>query len=894
MSFIDTRDISLNEQQMFLLLRSFEQDMKSIISYFLSERIARKELFAHCLEKIEKRRNTERNIDTLDLDLLDISDLFEILFRYKPLLPNDILLDFNSLKNSQSELIRIRNRIMHSRPLYEDDDKNLLHFLGDLRSDAWKSLRQNSQNLSDSKILESIVISDSDESGILHNLPKAEHGETGLVGRQSDISQIKDWLSDDRISVVTITGSGGLGKTALALQIAYDLIDSKNCPFEAVLWVSLKKEKLTIEGIQEISEAVTDIPAAVSKIGEALDSSFRGAINDLAGVLSDSKVLICIDNLETVSGTDFMELYDSLKNVKFLLTSRNGVGQIERRYDLAPLSDKDGLHYLHLLIRKYRVNSLADISEESKKQIVTEFMNNPLSIKWFVLSIAAGKTIYEIKNKRKELINFCVQSVILALDVRSRSVLLALYVANKAVLFEDLLNLTQFDANDVSLGIQELSRNALIRTRMISTNFLREEVQLTEIATSFIKNSGGFLEEELKKFEKLHELQNFDESRRLEDLKVSRFQPFSIYLRNSEDKSVAAILRKSLKIQKINPKQALELIDVAKRTTPDYWEVYKVEGYVRHFLGEDALSLELYFKGLELAPNDEDKSIMFYFLAKKYLDMLELDRAQEMSLNALNLWQTHETLHQHGWIMIRQKRFSEGIRMIEPLLEQAPGDSRLIYITTLIGAYRRWADYCLEIEKNPDQSFIHLSKAFTILTTELDSGTTDSRFHEENARIIYQTGEILRVIHRYKSELDNQTIETAQKYYARLSEAFRNHRYGAKIKDQIVRFSTYSAEFHKMISAIIPDFELAQSNSSHENFAVTVYQGRIHSIIEGRYGFIENDSFPDNVFFSGAALLPGVKLNDLLKGQDIVFELEASITNDATRVKAKSVWFPEI
>jgi hypothetical protein len=96
-----------------------------------------------------------------------------------------------------------------------------------------------------------------------------------------------------------------------------------------------------------------------------------------------------------------------------------------------------------------------------------------------------------------------------------------------------------------------------------------------------------------------------------------------------------------------------------------------------------------------------------------------------------------------------------------------------------------------------------------------------------------------------------------------------------------------------MILGFVPEIEINQSALNPDTHDVIVYHGKIHSIVDGRYGFIENGNFPDNVFFSGAALLPGVRMSDLLRGQDIVFELEASITNDVTRVKAKSVWFPD-
>jgi cold shock CspA family protein len=64
----------------------------------------------------------------------------------------------------------------------------------------------------------------------------------------------------------------------------------------------------------------------------------------------------------------------------------------------------------------------------------------------------------------------------------------------------------------------------------------------------------------------------------------------------------------------------------------------------------------------------------------------------------------------------------------------------------------------------------------------------------------------------------------------------------------------------------------------------------VHSTIDGRYGFIEHKDYPRNVFFSGAALLPGIRVSSLIKGQSVSFELEENLSEDLSRFKAKSVW----
>lgn len=43
---------------------------------------------------------------------------------------------------------------------------------------------------------------------------------TSLLGRDADVSTLRDWLADPAVRFVTVTGPGGVGKTRVALEIA--------------------------------------------------------------------------------------------------------------------------------------------------------------------------------------------------------------------------------------------------------------------------------------------------------------------------------------------------------------------------------------------------------------------------------------------------------------------------------------------------------------------------------------------------------------------------------------------------------------------------------------------------------------------------------------------------
>src|SRR5690606_10783121 len=73
---------------------------------------------------------------------------------------------------------------------------------------------------SDKQALVQELFPDSAGATITHNLPRRQHKK--LVGRDRELAEIRNFLSPrHRVGVVCISGGGGVGKTALALEIAH-------------------------------------------------------------------------------------------------------------------------------------------------------------------------------------------------------------------------------------------------------------------------------------------------------------------------------------------------------------------------------------------------------------------------------------------------------------------------------------------------------------------------------------------------------------------------------------------------------------------------------------------------------------------------------------------------
>ncbi|MFN2470787.1 MAG: adenylate/guanylate cyclase domain-containing protein [Gaiellaceae bacterium] len=129
------------------------------------------------------------------------------------------------------------------------------------------------------------------------NLP-AQPGP--LIGRERELEELVALVRAER--VVTMTGSGGSGKTRLALQVAAELVGQFS---DGVFWVPLA--------------AVTGARLVVATIGSTL-----GAQADPASHIDERRMLLLLDNLEQVleAAPALSELVGRCPNLHLLVTSR--------------------------------------------------------------------------------------------------------------------------------------------------------------------------------------------------------------------------------------------------------------------------------------------------------------------------------------------------------------------------------------------------------------------------------------------------------------------------------------------------------------------------------------------------------------------------------------------
>jgi hypothetical protein len=172
---------------------------------------------------------------------------------------------------------------------------------------------------------------------IAHNLPRRQHQK--LVGRDSELDEIRSFLSPHhRVGIVCISGSGGIGKTALALEIAHFFYEtaSRLSPderFDTIIWVTAKNVELLPAGKVQRHPTFTDVDGIYRAIADLMDVPviFRTATRAEQNIiinrlLAQKRVLLVLDNLEDVDDTELMIfLRDLPAPSKAVITTRHRI-----------------------------------------------------------------------------------------------------------------------------------------------------------------------------------------------------------------------------------------------------------------------------------------------------------------------------------------------------------------------------------------------------------------------------------------------------------------------------------------------------------------------------------------------------------------------------------------
>lgn len=735
MSLLQERD------RLFAVIGALEEDLRDLIAVHLIGDASSEEVLGPAFARASQRQEEDSDAPSGStiLDYMDLGDAVDVLFRWRARLPADVEVALREVAEDLNRILPIRNRVMHRRPLLPDDMA---------RAEAL-ALKLSGSPPDFSYLVDAIARLKSDpqwsplaiEDGaapVLNNLPLVDFDETGLVGRQRETTRLaRDVraLASSRTPVITVVGPGGVGKTALVLQVLHDLVNDPECPYELVSWVSLKSEFLSASGVQSIRDAVLTVEQAIPVLAAPLDDSFDGSVDALAEAVSGLRALIVIDNLETVSGQEIIELIDRLpEEMSYLFTSREGLGQLERRFNLESLDLRSGVDLLRRSCRARGLGHLARMQQEDAERLVDRLNRLPLGIRWYVAAVEAGKDPMVAAGDQADLLRFCVENVYQSLGSEARQVADVLHLVSRPLSIQELhLFLQDVGTDELRRSIHELLRRMLV-TRDSLDGSLVETFASSEVLDAYIKAAKSPDPVEMDRVRGIDQHNRAVAERHRRDAARDPLRPNII--QGSEHHMASVVqLRQALSTSKRGDfDDALEILRTVEALDPEFWEIFRVRGFILSHTGDVLAANAAYERAINLAPTADARAAVQYFYAG------HLSRVARDPEGALaHARSAHDTLGEArtaielGRIYTFLENFGEAEGLLRLAVDAEQIHTRLIARTGLIDCLRRRAEMEAGADRRPELALETLGTAVDIAERSIDEGLTDAKLYEEGA-----------------------------------------------------------------------------------------------------------------------------------------------------------------
>ena len=148
---------------------------------------------------------------------------------------------------------------------------------------------------------------------------------TSFVGRAHELDRVMRTLTEHRL--VTLTGTGGVGKTRLAVAVADRAAD-------------LQVDEVAFVPLAGVTEASLVLPA-IARLLDVAEEAGTSPLASLRGHIGDGRMLLVLDNLEQVTAAAgvVVELLGACPALRVLTTSRVPLKAAgERRVPVPPLA----------------------------------------------------------------------------------------------------------------------------------------------------------------------------------------------------------------------------------------------------------------------------------------------------------------------------------------------------------------------------------------------------------------------------------------------------------------------------------------------------------------------------------------------------------------------------
>jgi tetratricopeptide (TPR) repeat protein len=291
---------------------------------------------------------------------------------------------------------------------------------------------------------------------VSHNLTRTEYAR--FINREAELAMVLDGLTaENRLALISISGLGGVGKSALAREVADRLLELSKTDredprtFDAIIWISgwrasqpLQKladqSQVTISTFDDVYQTI----ALVLRKPTMLKALPEERWPLLQNFLREGRYLLIIDDADEIRDDRFREFIEKLPApTKAILTSRSPLKIEAVQVSLPGFSKQAALEYLYSEGQAMQITTLEKADQAELGKLIAESCGLPQVLNWVLEQLRDHRqSVSEVLKQLQQevgdqsLADFCLRKSFEKLDDNQQRLLFTIALFAQPVLAE--------------------------------------------------------------------------------------------------------------------------------------------------------------------------------------------------------------------------------------------------------------------------------------------------------------------------------------------------------------------------------------------------------------------------------------------------------------------------